>query len=140
LIRAIGLVSGISFDGVDAALIEIDSEKIADFGPTLYRAYAEEERAVLRRALGEVATLTDRTAWSGAIGAAEALTTRTHTETVELLLRTNGIEPGSVSVVVGFHGQTVRCMQYLPINVPHHDRRAAADAGRRGCLSPRLTR
>jgi acyl carrier protein len=56
-------MSGISFDGVGAALIQIDGEKIADFGPTLYRPYAAEERAVLRRALGEVATLTDRTAW-----------------------------------------------------------------------------
>ena len=48
--RAIGLMSGTSLDGVDVALIETDGEVIAGFGPTGYRAYTADERAVLARA------------------------------------------------------------------------------------------
>jgi anhydro-N-acetylmuramic acid kinase len=106
MIKAIGLMSGTSFDGVDAALLETDGEQISGFGPTLYRPYAEEERAVLRRAQAEAVTLTDRTARPGAVGEAEALTTRTHAETVELLLQANNIAASTIGVV-GFHGQTV---------------------------------
>src|SRR6185503_11120639 len=70
------------------------------------RPYADDERSLLRHALAEAGTLTDRTARPGVIGAAEMLTTRTHAETVELLLTANNIAPSSIAVV-GFHGQTV---------------------------------
>lgn len=99
-------MSGTSFDGVDAALIETDGEQIAAFGPTLYRPYADDERAVLRRALAEAVSLSDRVARPGTVGEAEALTTRTHAETVELLLEANNIPAAEIGVV-GFHGQTV---------------------------------
>jgi 1,6-anhydro-N-acetylmuramate kinase len=46
-------MSGTSLDGMDAAVIETDSERILDFGPTFYRPYKDEERAVLRHALAE---------------------------------------------------------------------------------------
>ncbi len=106
VIRAIGLMSGTSFDGVDAAVIETDGERIAGFGPTIYRPYTDDERALLRRALAEAVALTDRKARPGAIGEAEALTTHTHAETVERLLKENNIAPSAIAVV-GFHGQTV---------------------------------
>ena len=57
VVRAIGLMSGTSLDGVDVALIETDGERIARFGPTGYRPYAEAERAVLRQALAEAREL-----------------------------------------------------------------------------------
>jgi anhydro-N-acetylmuramic acid kinase len=99
-------MSGTSFDGVDAAVIETDGECIFGFGPTAYRPFSDGERALLRQALAEAATLSERTSRPGAIGEAEALTTRTHAETVERLLSDNRIDPKSVAVV-GFHGQTV---------------------------------
>ncbi|MGE3150081.1 MAG: anhydro-N-acetylmuramic acid kinase [Pseudorhodoplanes sp.] len=103
---AIGLMSGTSMDGVDAAVLETDGETVSAFGPVFYRPYAEDERAVLRAALAEAAALTDRTARPGAVGLAEALVTRAHAEAVEQLLAAHAIPPPTVDVV-GFHGQTV---------------------------------
>ena len=99
-------MSGTSLDGVDAAVIETDGEKILGFGPTFYRPYQDEERAVLRQALVEAVSLTDRAARPGVIAQAEELTTRTHAEVVERLLKEKGVAPGNIAVV-GFHGQTV---------------------------------
>jgi 1,6-anhydro-N-acetylmuramate kinase len=60
VVRAIGLMSGTSLDGVDVALIETDGERIVAFGPTGYRPYSDAEQALLRQALQQGAGLTDR--------------------------------------------------------------------------------
>jgi anhydro-N-acetylmuramic acid kinase len=99
-------MSGTSLDGVDAAVIETDGERIAAFGPVEYRPYRESERALLRQALAEAVTLTDRTARPGILAEAEELTTRVHAETVEELMLRRSLKPADFAVV-GFHGQTV---------------------------------
>jgi anhydro-N-acetylmuramic acid kinase len=106
VVRAIGLMSGTSCDGVDGAVIDTDGERIAGFGPVCYRPYTEDERSLLRRALAEAVSLTDRRARPGVIGEAEALTTRTHAEAVERLMAANHLTASDIAVV-GFHGQTV---------------------------------
>src|SRR5262249_22247106 len=93
-------------DGVDIALIETDGERIECFGPTSYRPYSEDERAVLRRALEEGAALEDRNSRPGVLASAEALVTALHGDTVETFLAVDRIDRDSVDVV-GFHGQTV---------------------------------
>ncbi len=103
---AIGLMSGTSLDGIDIALIETDGERIARFGPTGYRPYTEDERALLRQALEEGAALEDRTSRPGVLARAEALVTALHGDTVEAFLAENRIDRNAVDVV-GFHGQTV---------------------------------
>ncbi len=93
-IRALGAMSGTSLDGVDAAVIETDGRQVSGFGPSAYRAYSEEERAVLRAALGQ---------WEGeAVEAATRIVEAAHAEVLGGLL---GAE-GPVDLV-GFHGQTV---------------------------------
>ena len=89
-IRALGSMSGTSLDGVDAAVIETDGETISAFGPTGYRPYREDERAVLRAALGR---------WPGEAGVAEAASVVEGAHAALLA--------GFAAEVVGFHGQTL---------------------------------
>jgi anhydro-N-acetylmuramic acid kinase len=105
-VKAIGLMSGTSLDGVDVALIETDGERIVSFGPTGYRPYADGEQSLLRQALAEGAALNDRTARPGILAEADAFVTRVHAETVEAFLNAEQINKSAV-VIVGFHGQTV---------------------------------
>ena len=105
-VRAIGLMSGTSLDGVDVALIETDGERIAHFGPSGYRPYADNEQALLRQALAQGVALTDRAARPGVLAAADDFVTRVHAETVEAFLDTEHIDKSDVAII-GFHGQTV---------------------------------
>ena len=106
VVRAIGLMSGTSLDGVDVALIETDGERIVAFGPTGYRPYSDAEQALLRQALQQGAGLTDRGARPGVLAQAEAFVTSVHAETVENFLAIERIDKSGIAAV-GFHGQTV---------------------------------
>ncbi|MFL6798506.1 MAG: anhydro-N-acetylmuramic acid kinase [Xanthobacteraceae bacterium] len=105
-LTSIGLMSGTSYDGVDVALMVTDGEMIERLGPTGYRPYTDQEREILRHAMGAAANLTDRLVRCKILAAAEELVTDTHAEAVEALLAANGMTPSEASVV-GFHGQTV---------------------------------
>lgn len=105
--RAFGLESGTSLDGVDVALIEGDGVGIVGFGPTGYRPYRDDEKELLRRALVQGAGLHDRQARLGVLAEAEALVTAAHAETVEHVLAGEHIERDGIAII-GFHGQTVQ--------------------------------
>jgi anhydro-N-acetylmuramic acid kinase len=106
LLKAAGLMSGTSLDGVDVALIETDGEATVRFGPVGYRPYSEPERRLLRDALADGAALTERGQRPGVLEKAEAFITKVHADVVQDLLRTHEIKSADVAVV-GFHGQTV---------------------------------
>ena len=51
-VRAIGLMSGTSMDGVDIAIIETDGQEIVTLGRSGFFPYAEADRVLLRGAAG----------------------------------------------------------------------------------------
>lgn len=91
MIRALGMMSGTSLDGVDAALIETDGRRIAGFGRSAYRAYSGNESGLLHAALGQ---------WPGGPDVAEAaaLSVAAHAA-----LAADFPEAG----LIGYHGQTL---------------------------------
>ncbi len=78
-------MSGTSLDGIDAAIIDTDGERVKSFGPALTVPYADDFRARLRK------------------GDAERELTLLHAEAVKKLLGDYG---GAVDVI-GFHGHTI---------------------------------
>ncbi len=104
--RAIGLMSGTSMDGVDVALIETDGEAIHSLGPAAAFLYDAPERQLLREAMQSARGVAHRTDRSGVLAIAESMVTAKHAEAVRRFAADNGVELRSVDVV-GFHGQTV---------------------------------
>jgi len=119
-------MSGTSQDGVDVAMIETDGEVVTRFGPTAYRTYSKDERALIRSASAAAANITERTARPGVVAEAEARVNAAHAEAVETFLAANGIKPEDVTVI-GFHGQTVLHRPERGLTVQIGDGRVLAD-------------
>ncbi|WP_277873270.1 anhydro-N-acetylmuramic acid kinase [Sphingomonas profundi] len=102
---AVGLMSGTSLDGIDAALIETDGEGLAR--PIAFRgeAYSEQARRTLREATA-LALAFDHPRPNPEIAAAAELVTRSHILAVRKLLVDARVSPNDVDVI-GFHGQTI---------------------------------
>jgi len=106
LMRAIGLMSGTSMDGIDVAMIETDGNDVVRRGPARTFDYASSVRASLAEAMSRARSLTERAERPDVLRFAEQRVTERHAEVVEIFLREEGIAKDSVNVV-GFHGQTV---------------------------------
>ncbi|WP_183983374.1 anhydro-N-acetylmuramic acid kinase [Sphingomonas jinjuensis] len=102
---AIGLMSGTSLDGIDAALIETDGD--AYVKPLAFRGEPYSDAARAQLAAATVTALTyDKPRPSPEIVAATELLDRAHVFAVHKLLREAGVDAADVGVI-GYHGQTV---------------------------------
>jgi len=104
--RAIGLMSGTSMDGIDVALIDTDGEDSVARGPALTLGYDEGFRSDLRRAIADARQLADRTARPGCLAEVERDLTERHAAAVAQFLAQQGLQAADINVI-GFHGQTV---------------------------------
>lgn len=95
-IWAIGLMSGTSCDGVDAALIRSDGHRITAFGPALTLPYDDAFRTQLRQCLGG----------KGPVAEVERELTERHAAAVQMLLGRAGRSAREIGLI-GFHGQTI---------------------------------
>jgi anhydro-N-acetylmuramic acid kinase len=98
VLTAIGLMSGTSLDGVDAAVLRTDGETIESFGPAITLPYPAQFREKLRAVLGSTR--------SPATHALETELTEFHRLAVNKLIEENRISIYKISVI-GFHGQTI---------------------------------
>ena len=93
---SLGLMSGTSLDGVDAALLRTDGQSVSEHGQALTLPYPEALRARLRSVLGGV----------GPVAEVEREVTLFHARAVAALLDQAGVAANEVEVI-GFHGHTI---------------------------------
>lgn len=99
-------MSGTSLDGIDVALLSTDGEAFVERGPSRTFPYQPDQQAMLRDALEEAKSLTDRKARPGILAEAERELTEWHALAVESFCEQEGLTPSEFDLI-GFHGQTV---------------------------------
>jgi len=104
-VLAIGLMSGTSMDGVDAALVETDGDMLVRPHGFITIPYGEGDRQTIRAAMDRALALVQPVA-DPVIAAASALIDRRHIEAVAALLDNYHVSAADVHVI-GYHGQTV---------------------------------
>ncbi|HEU5046215.1 MAG TPA: anhydro-N-acetylmuramic acid kinase [Rickettsiales bacterium] len=98
---ALGLMSGTSLDGVDAALIRTDGNEIFEMGAWLTQPFDEKLQVRIR----------DAVYMRGDIAKIEQEITLAHADAVKALLKKAGLKPHDITVI-GFHGQTIAHRPY----------------------------
>ena len=101
---ALGLMSGTALDGVDAALLLTDGERIEAFGPSGFLPYADGDCAALAQVMADPHHFRGRLApgEAGVLAEAEREVVRLHARAVVDLLA----EAAEAPAVVAFPGQT----------------------------------
>ncbi len=103
IFNALGLMSGTSMDGIDAALLRTDGESLAEPLAAMSFPYDGAMRRLLVRALREAKGISRRNARPGVLAEAEAAVTEAHIGAVRAFRAAHDLPVD----VIGFHGQTV---------------------------------
>lgn len=105
-LRALGLMSGTSMDGIDLALIETDGDAHVRRLGAASVAYDAVFRDRLRQAIEDAKSITERSQRPGVSGDVERELTMRHSMAALRFLGDRMLQPDAVDVI-GFHGQTV---------------------------------
>lgn len=123
--RAIGLMSGTSMDGIDIALLETDGEAAVRRGPGGFQPYEAAFRREIEASLTDATAIAMRNERPGRLKKLEAEITRRHASAVRAFLSAHGLEPSNVDII-GFHGQTVLHRPQVGVTVQLGDGTALA--------------
>lgn len=94
--KALGLMSGTSIDGIDAAIIHTDGTNVIRTGLALTRKYSPNLRNRIRQILGG----------KGEIASVSRDMTLEHVEVVKSILVQSNMQPRDIDII-GFHGHTI---------------------------------
>jgi anhydro-N-acetylmuramic acid kinase len=101
IVKAIGVISGTSMDGIDVSIVETDGDTIVRPGPGRTFSYPEDLRKTLQTLIAEPAR-----AQSEPLEELEQAVTEAHAAAIGRFMEETGIAATEVKLI-GFHGQTV---------------------------------
>jgi anhydro-N-acetylmuramic acid kinase len=125
-LRAIGLMSGTSMDGIDIAALETDGETVAATGPSLSVPYESSFRRRIEASLETAKSIVRREERPGDLAELEREITLRHARAVRDFLAAAPAVWRDVDVI-GFHGQTVLHRPHLGVTVQLGDGALLAD-------------
>ena len=125
-LRALGLMSGTSMDGIDVAMITTDGQGSVVRGASGAFPYPPEFQARLREGLEEVKAILAGSERPGVLADLERDLTERHGAAVRQFLQQHGIAPAAIDVI-GFHGQTVLHKPEAKLTVQLGDGQRLAD-------------
>ncbi|EFL90120.1 anhydro-N-acetylmuramic acid kinase [Ahrensia sp. R2A130] len=123
---AIGLMSGTSMDGIDAALVRTDGRNAVQMGVAIERPYSPATRKRIEAALEDAKVIQHRDERPAVIAELEVELTELHVDATFHLLEKAKLHPSEVDLL-GFHGQTVLHRPDVALTVQIGDGQALAD-------------
>ncbi|MGY8985910.1 MAG: anhydro-N-acetylmuramic acid kinase [Sphingomonadales bacterium] len=109
---AVGLMSGTSLDGIDAALIETDGVKYVRHISNYFLPYPKDLRSNIKEAIFLAKSIRNKNVKCPHIISLEKEITLLHAEATNNLLLFANLKPKNIDIV-GFHGQTI---SHDPVN------------------------